>query len=469
MSSAAHSSSQGQPAISPQDRQVVETDSAAIDLGSLRTAIRGEVSLPGDRDFERLSMPWDLTVKQSVRAVAEVADAADACALVRFARDNGIAIAAQPNGHGATEALDGAVLVRTRRMNDIRIDPRARSIRVGAGVAWGAVLAAGESLNLIGASGSSPVVGVAGYTLGGGLSWFSRAFGWAADGVIAYEVISADGDTIRVTADSAPELFWALRGGGGDYALVTALEFALHPVTSLYGGSMLWPAAKASEVLTAFRDVTATAPDGLSVWFGLADLPGMEPVVGIYTTYLGSSDPRQTWLRPLERITGRLFDTHRKLRSVELGTITNEPTDPSPLIQRGTLLTNLDDTSVTELFTKPVAPLSFIQVRHLGGALSRGSDNPAGRVAEPYYITLGGVPTANLAEAEIGRHITESLGMLTAVDGGRTPFTFLSPEQEAAEAFDEATLARLQDVKRRYDPRGVFRSNHPVLSQRIFQ
>lgn len=464
MSSAPHSRYQEQLNVRPQDQQAAEKSTAAVDLSDLRTAIRGNVSVPGDVDFERLSMPWDLTVNQSVHAVAEVADTADACALVRFARDNEIAIAAQPNGHGATETLNGTVLVRTRRMNEIRVDPQARSVRVGAGVSWGAVLAAGESFNLIGASGSSPVVGVAGYTLGGGLSWFSRSFGWAADSVIAYEAISAEGDAIHVTADSASELFWALRGGGGDYALVTALEFALHPLTSLYGGSMLWPAAKASDVLTAFRDVTATAPDGLSVWCGLANLPGMEPFVGIYSTYLGSSDPKQSWLRPLEKITGRFFDSHRKLRPAELGTITNEPTDPSPLIQRGTLLTSLDDASMTELFTKPIAPLSFIQIRHLGGALARGSDSPAGQVAEPYYITLGGVPTAELAATEIGRHITENLGMLSPIDGGRTLFTFLAPEQEAAEAFDGPTLARLRDAKRRYDPRSVFRSNHPVLA-----
>lgn len=437
---------------------------AASDLNSLRAAVRGRVFLPGDSGFGQMSKAWDLSVNQAVRAVVEVADVEDARSLIRFGRENGIAIAVQPNGHGASEALNGTILVRTRSMNDVRIDPRTRSARVGAGVSWGPVQEAGAPFGLMGVSGSSPSVGVTGYTLGGGLSWFSRRFGWAAESVTAYEVINADSEIVRATEFSEPELFWSLRGGGGDYALVTGLEFALHPVTSLYGGTMLWPAARADDVLTAFREVTAMAPDELTVWCALLNLPGMEPAVGIYSTYLGSSDPRHTWLQPFERITGRVSDSHRMLRSVELGTITDEPTRPSPLIQRGAVLTSIDHPSISEIFAKPVEPLAFIQIRHLGGALSRGSDTAAGLVTDPYFIVLGGLPMAGQADATIRQRIAEDLDTLAPISSGRTPFTFLSSEQTAAEAFDSPTLTRLQEAKRRYDPHGVFRSNHPVLA-----
>ncbi|MFE3541657.1 FAD-binding oxidoreductase [Nocardia sp. NPDC059177] len=433
------------------------------DITDLRSGLRGQVLLPGDEGFDPARRPWNRTVDQSVRAVAEVADAEDVAALVRFAGEAGIALATQPNGHSPSPALDGTILVRTARLDEVRVDPSAATARVGAGVPWSRVQAIAGPAGLTGVTGSAPGVGITGYTLGGGLSWFGRKYGWAGDQVSAFEVIDAQGKKLRASATSETDLFWALRGGGGDYALVTAIEFALRPAPALYGGRMLWPVAAAPAVLAAFRQVTATAPDELSVWWSLFRFPSAPPMVGIDATYLGPEEQGTTLLRPFDSIPARMSDNRRVLPVTDLGSITGEPTDPSPTRQRGTLLTGLDDTVAQALLARPIDPLLSVQIRHLGGALARPSDSAAGPIAEPYCVNFTGLQTAPGTAAALDARVAEYLDILRPVDSGRTPFTLLAPDQSAAEALAHS-MPRLREIKRDRDPDGVFRSNFPVLT-----
>ncbi|MEE2037091.1 FAD-binding oxidoreductase [Nocardiopsis sp. CT-R113] len=207
------------------------------DLDDLRGMLRGRVLVAGEEGFDGASRAWNLAVDQPVAAVVEAADADDVSALVRHARRSGLTVAVQPTGHGASGAVEGVVLLRTGALDGVEVDPVRRIARVGAGVSWGRVQEAAAAHGLTGLPGSSPVVGVTGYTLGGGLSWFGRRHGWAADSVRAFEVVDAEGERARVDAVSDPDLFWALRGGGGDFAVVTAMEFDLYPAPELYGGA----------------------------------------------------------------------------------------------------------------------------------------------------------------------------------------------------------------------------------------
>lgn len=436
----------------------------ATSLESLRSAIRGRVLLPGDPEFDTARTPWNLTVDQPVLAVAEVADADDAAALVRFARDTGLPLAAQLNGHGASSAADGAILVRTNRLKHVSVDEAAGTATAGAGTSWGDVQALAGPIGLTGVAGSSPAVGVTGYTLGGGLSWFSRMYGWAADSVIAFEAITAGGNRVRVTEDSEPDLFWALRGGGGDYALVTSLEFALKPAPSVYGGRISWPASEAPAVLDAFREITATAPDELTLWFSLNRIPGAAPMVSIEMTYLGDIKTGRALLQPLEALGGSLGDTRRALSPAELGTITNEPTAPIASRQRATMVTELTDNFVDDLLTNPIDPLVFVQIRHLGGALARPTGTPAGETRARYFVNFGAPQRNPLMAAAFDARAGTYLSDLAAVDTHRTPFNFLSPAQSSSDAFDPATLTRLRNIKGQRDPGEIFRSNHPVLA-----
>ncbi|GAA4591788.1 FAD-binding oxidoreductase [Planotetraspora phitsanulokensis] len=429
-------------------------------LNDLRTLVRGRVLTPEDDDFDQARRPWNLAVEQPVPAVVEVADAADIAAVVRFARAHGLSVSAQPNGHGATGDLGGAILLRTRRLDTLEIDPAAQRARVGAGVSSGRVQAAAATYGLTGLPGSSPVVSVAGVALGGGLSWFGRSHGWVADSVTAFDIVDAEGGLRHITADTDPDLFWALRGGGGSFAIVTALELSLHHAPHLYGGRMLWPAEHAAEVTDAYRQITATAPDALTVWLDLLHFPGSDPVIAVDTTYLGDHAEARDLLSPLERIPRPLADSRRIMTVSELGTITAEPTDPSAGSSRAELLTDLDGTTTKTLLADPIAPLMSVQIRHLGGAFTRPSDSPHGPLTEPYALYLFGVPT-DPATAEAVTAKQRALAEALPVSG-RKPFTFLSPGETVADAFAPAALNRLRYIKRRHDPDDVFRGNFPI-------
>ncbi|MFD5315290.1 FAD-binding oxidoreductase [Streptomyces sp. NPDC127098] len=430
-------------------------------IDELRATVRGQVLLPGDPGFDAARRPWNLAVEQPVAAVVEAADADDVAGLVRFARSAGLGVATQPNGHGATGRTDGTILLRTRRLDSVEIDPVARRARVGAGVSSGRLQAAAAEHGLTGLPGSSPVVSVAGVALGGGLSWFGRAHGWVADSVAALDIVDAEGHRRHVTAATDPELCWALRGGGGEYAVVTALELALRPAPRLFGGRMLWTAEHAPAVLDAYRRVTATAPDELTVWFDLLHFPGAEPMVAVDVTHLGDQDRARHLLAPLDALPAPLSDSRRVMSVAELGTITAEPTEPGPGRSRGELLTELDDTAGKSLLAEPIAPLLSVQLRHLGGAFARPSDSPHGPLTQPYALYLFGIPT----DPDTARAVTARQRAL--VDAlpvtGRKPLTFLNPEETAADAFAPEALDRLRDAKRRHDPGNTFRGNFPVL------
>ncbi|TDC68194.1 FAD-binding oxidoreductase [Actinomadura sp. GC306] len=428
----------------------------------LRGVIRGRVHAAGDDAFEAARRPWNRAVDQPVRAVVEAADADDVAALVRHARLAGLTVATQPSGHGASGDTGEVILLRTARLDELEIDPDERLARAGAGVQWGRVLEAASPHGLTGLAGSSPVVTVTGYTLGGGLSWFGRKHGWASGSVRAFDIVDAYGARSRVTSETDPDLFWALRGGGGDLAIVTAVEFALHPAPSLYGGRMLWPAAQAPAVLDAYREVTREAPDELTAWYELLRFPGAAPLAAVDAAFLGEGGDAETLLRPLDKVAGRISDTRAVLPVAELGSITAEPTAPGPGASRAELLTELTGDVAAALLERPIDPLLTVQVRHLGGALARPSGTAAGHLDEPFALYMFGVPGADGGTAVRARQ-HELAGALVPYTTGRKPFTLLAPGERAANAFTPGALARLRELKRARDPRGVLRSNFPVL------
>ncbi|SHN47221.1 FAD-binding oxidoreductase [Cryptosporangium aurantiacum] len=435
-------------------------------MKNLRSAVRGRVLLPGDAGFADAARPWNLAVEQPVAAVVDAEDADDVAALVSHARAHGLTVAAQPSGHGATGDVEGVVLLRIRRLDELRVDPDARTARVGAGVTWGQVQAVAGPHGLTGLPGSSPAVSVVGYTLGGGLSWFGRKYGWAADSVTAFDVVDADGRRARVTAETDAELFWALRGGGGDFAIVTAVEFGLHPAPALYGGRVLWPADRAPDVLAAFRDLTTDAPDELTVWADLLQFPGAAPLVAVDATYLGDPVEGRALLRALDEVGPPISDGRSLLPIADVGAITAEPVDPAPGLFRGELLTGLDDAVLKAVVAAPIDPLLSVQIRQLGGALAGPSDSPHGPLTEPYAIYLFGAPTPATAAAIRARE-DQLIADLGPHVGGRKPFTFLAPGESVSAAFHPGAVARLRAVKDDRDPERVFRSNFPVHSGQI--
>lgn len=419
----------------------------------LNQVVRGQVWRPGVAGFDEARLPWNRAVEQPVDAVVEAADPADVAALVRYAGANGLTIATQPNGHGATGRTDGTILLRTRKLDALEIDPVNRRARIGAGVSSGQLQQAAAAYGLTGLPGSSPVVSVTGVALGGGLSWFGRTHGWVADSVRALDVVDAEGRERHVTADSDPDLFWALRGAGGDFAVVTALELDLHPAPHLYGGRMMWTGEHAFAVLSAYQQIVDSAPDELTLWFTLVHFPGADPMVTVDATYLGPEAEARDLLAELDRLPQPIADSRRVMAVDELGGITGEPTDPSAGLSHAELLTTLDDA----LLAEPIAPLLSVQVRHLGGAFTRPSDSPHGPLTEPFALYLFGIPRGPEGVLAKQAALAASLPI-----SGRKPFTFLNPAETVADAFAPEVVERLRRIKSHVDPGGVFRSNFPV-------
>lgn len=439
--------------------------SALTSTDTLAAGLRGSVLLPGTPGFDQAATPWNLAVRQPVAAVVEVADADDVATVVRYARDAGLAVAAQSTGHGATGDVAGAVLLRTGRLDDVTVDPAARTARVGAGATWAAVQTRTAPHGLTGLLGSAPGVGVTGYTLAGGLGWFSRAHGLAAHRVRSFDVVDAHGEPRTVTATTDPDLFWALRGGGGDLAVVTALEIDLVEVPALTGGGLVWPADRAGAVLDAYREVTATAPRALSVWLTRVEPPGAPAVVAVRVAHLGDEAAARDLLRPFDAVDGALTSSVAPVALADVGTITADRTEPTAGRSHGELLHGIDDAALTRLFTSTVAPLMVLQLRHLGGALAAAGpdDGATGAITEPYLLYALGLAHAPGPAAAVGERLDRLPADLGDLATGRTPATFLSPGEHASAAYAPDALARLQRLKRSRDPQGTIRGAYPLL------
>jgi FAD/FMN-containing dehydrogenase len=224
----------------------------------------GPVYRPGEEGYERGRSGFNLALEHHPELIVEATGAADVVAAVRLAAAEGRAVAVMNTGHGPTVPADGAVLVQTGRMGGVSVDPTRRTARVGAGARWRDVIAATTPHGLAPLNGSSPAVGAVGYTLGGGVGLLGRRFGYAADHVRWIEVVTADGTVRQVTADSDPDLFWALRGAGANFGVVTAMEIDLFAVERLLGGGLYFGAEASAEVLEVYSRWAADAPDAMA-------------------------------------------------------------------------------------------------------------------------------------------------------------------------------------------------------------
>ena len=444
----------------------------------LQTTVRGRLIRPDADDWAAASAGWIVNVVQQPAAVLECADEGDVVAAVRWAAAHAVPVAAQPRGHAARTTLDGSLLLRTGALDGIEVDTGRRTATVGAGVSWGGLLERLDGTGLIALAGSNPDPSVVGLTLGGGASWFTRKHGFTANSVVSADVVDPSGELVHVTRAGDPDLFWALRGGGGDFGIVVRLELALFPAPKLYGGQLMWPVEHAGPVLRAFRDLALSAPDELSVWAHVMHFPPLpevpEPLRGrsfVWTasTYLGGAAEAERLLAPLRAAAPVEIDTMASLTPSGLGAVAAEPTEPMPAMEHSMLLAGLEDEDIDRLLAVVAdsrdCPLMFVQIRGLGGAFgetspAHGSVRP---VHEPFQAFALGVPAVPELAAAIPHAFAAVDAALAERASGRRMPNFVGEAQDDATGYDPATLARLQEIKRSRDPEGVIRSNKPVI------
>ncbi len=454
------------------------TTPTAIDAGALRDAIAGELVLPGEEGWDQARVAWNLAVDQHPAAVVLPEEAADVAAAVRAADAAGLRVAVQGTGHNAAAygSLEGTLLIKTERMRELSIDPGARLARVGAGVTWGEVVAAAAEHSLAALAGSSHDVGVVGYTLGGGVSWLARKHGLASERLTAVELVDAAGEQRRVGADSDPDLFWALRGGGGNFGVVTAIEFTLLPITEVYAGALFFPIERAAEVLEAWRCWTVGVPEEVTSIGRLVQVPPMpqvpEPLRGkafamIEAVCIVDADRGAELLAPLRDLEPEIDSFAMQPPAGLLG-LHMDPPEPVPGRGDHQMLADLDVDSLAALIAAvgpgSDSPLVSFELRHLGGALGRREEGSGALGALPgRYMTFAvGIPASPEDGAAIGASLAAARAALEVVDSGCHYANFAEVPVAAESIHGARTLERMRAVRKRVDPDGLLRANHSI-------
>jgi hypothetical protein len=449
------------------------------DLTQLRTTINATIHAPAEDGWDEARQAWNLTADQNPVAIVNAESPADVVAAVKFARSHGLRVAAQSTGHGAGALLplDDAVLVKTLRMNGVTVDPGARLARVEAGVLGADLAAAAGEHGLAALGGSSPDVGVVGFALGGGIGWLSRHYGLTANAIRGAEVVTADGEQVRADADQNADLFWALRGGGGDFGVVTALELELFPIESVYAGSVMWHAEQGADVLRAYLDWIRTVPDELSTGFRFLSLPPIPevpeplrgvPVFDVTGAYDGDPAEGAALLDTLRGVAEPYMDNWAEIPASGLSRIYGDPEQPTPGLTHHTVVGELPTEAVDAIVEvggpESGSPLLMVGTRHLCGALSRRpADAGALGALDGEHVVLGvGLPMAPGSAPGIIAHLDKLIGAMEPWATGGEYLNFADRPGDASRAFDDETLARLRAIKDEVDPDNVFLAQHPV-------
>lgn len=445
---------------------------------ALRGLCGGRVHLPGDGGYGAARLPWNLAVDQRPAAVVFPRSAVEVAAVLAVASDVGLRVAVQGTGHnaGPLGPLEDVVLLRTSAMTALAVMPGGGRVRVQAGALWGDVVdeAAGHGCSVL--HGSSPDVGVVGYSLGGGLGWYARRLGLQTNAVTAAELVTADAELRRVDAQTDPELFWALRGGGGNLGVITELEFRTFGFTSAYAGMLVWDMADAERVLSVYADWAPHAPDAVTTSFRLLRLPPVEDIpaalrgrdlVVIDGAVLASDDDAKRILAPLRSLRPEL-DTFARVPSEALSRLHMDPEGPTPAVSRTATLTALPPDGVDALLAAagPHADTSLltVELRQLGGALARHAPD-AGALpgVEGTFLLFAAALAVDSGMALRGESDAQGvIEALSAWHSRRLYLNFVEQDCEVSAGYDSAAWQRLVDIRADVDPHGLLLANHEV-------
>ena len=441
----------------------------------------GTILSPGDAGYDAARAVFNGAIDRRPALIAQVADARDVAAALRHAQHESLPVAVRCGGHSGAGfgVIDDGLVVDVRRLKRVEVDLARHVVRAGAGLTWGELDAATQAHGLAVTGGRMSTTGIAGLTLGSGSGWLERKLGLTADNLVGATVVTADGDIVRADASQHPDLFWALRGGGGNFGVVTEFELALHPVGPMItGGMLLFEWERAHEVLAAYRDVMAEAPDELGGCAALqlgppapfvpAELVG-KPVLAIIVAAFAEEAQAQRMLAPL-RALRPLVDAVAPMPYVALQQITDEGCPHGMQNHwKAAFLDDLPDAAIAdaiEVAADIPSPLTVVLLQPLGGAYGRveeGATALSHRSARWAYHALSLWPDA--ADTAVNRAWTTRFAATMAAygDGGVHPNHVSDPAGERVRAFyGAATYERLVAVKDRWDPRNVFAANQNI-------
>ena len=456
------------------------SNSAGADdqLGALRSLLAGRLITSESADFDEARKMLNITVDRHPLAVVQVASAQDVATAVTFARANAIPLSVRSGGHSIAHhsVIDDAIVVDFSAMKRVSVDPETRTARVQAGATSSDLAGPTQEHGLALSTGDTHSVGISGLTLGGGIGFMVRRFGLAIDNLLSAQVVTATGDIISASADEHPELFWAIRGGGGNFGIVTELTFSLAPVGQVLGGELMLPASR--EVLRGYLDYVTSAPDDLTTIANLMHAPPAphvplerigEMVLSILVTWTGSLEDGEQALAPLRALATPVADAIGPMPYSAMYNFTAHQAAPHAASMRTMFADNLSDSALDAALAameRGTSPYSLIQFRGLGGAYAR-IDNDATAFAHRdrrYFVSVIALWLDPTEIAATHQAWTEALWETICMEGSGTYVNFLENEgaDRIREAYPGETFARLQRVKRQYDPENIFRFNQNI-------
>ncbi len=450
-------------------------------IDALCSAVRGPVITPGDDAYDDARGVWNAHIDRRPALIARCTGTADVIAGIRFAGEHDLPVAVRGGGHSFAGfgTCDGGLVLDLGAMNGVRVDLVAQRATVQGGATWGDLDHEGAAFGLATTGGLISTTGVGGLTLGGGIGWLMRKYGMACDNVAAADVVTASGELIHATADEHPDLFWALRGGGGNFGVVTALEYRLHPVATVLGGALLFAADRTADVFARYAELAATEPDELCTLLEIATAPdadGVEPayrgrpIIALALCYCGPIADGEAAIAPWRRLAPVVADFVEPMSYTAMQTFFDGDY-PKGLwsYMKAHYLHDLTPAGIDALVDASAdRPLgrSIIDVHHLGGAAARvpPGDTAFDQRDAGYAVLFGAISDGKAGfdeEVAWGRRHWTALAP-HATGGAYENFNADRDTAAVRSAWTDATRARLQAVKRQYDPHNRFRFNHNI-------
>ncbi len=457
---------------------LVDVDSVAVSddaVAALEAAVWGQVIGPMDAQYESARHIWNASIEKYPGLIVRCRGLADVVAAVRFARDQRVLVSIRGGGHnvGGRALCDGGLVIDLSLMKGIHVDPRARRVRAQPGVLLGELDRETHVHGLAVPLGVVSRTGIAGLTLGGGVGWLCRKYGLACDNVVSFEIVTADGEILHVSAEDHPDLFWALRGGGGNFGVVTSFEYQLHPVRMVLGGLVVHPRERATELLQFYRGFTQSAPDELATYAALLHTPDGTAVAALAVCYCGDLDEGARVLEPLRAFGPPLVDAIQPMPMPVAQTLFDAAVpDGNQNYWKSAFLRELSDEAIETIVShanRATSPLTAILIEQYGGAAGRV---PAGDTAfaQRHAQYDLGILTQWTRPDEWQRHIgwtREFAAAMTPYQSGAYLLNFLGEEQDdTIRAAFGSNYARLVEVKTKYDPTNFFRVNQNIVPSR---
>src|SRR3954453_18783114 len=451
---------------------------STTELRTLRALSSGAVMAPGEPGYDEARSAWNLPADHRPEGVVRPETDTAVSFAVAYAREAGLRVSVQGTGHNPLPLGDmsGSLLIKTSRMRRVEIDARGRRARVQAGALWADVAAPANKHGLAALVGSSPDVGVVGYSLGGGIGYLGRKHGIQANSVTAIELVTPDGDNVRVDAAHDPDLFWALRGGGGNFGVVTAMEFRLYPVEQLYGGWLIWPWEQSHDVISRWVEWTRETPDEVTSMARIMQLPPIPDVpemlrgrqiVVVSAAYIGSEEDGSKLLSPLRELRPEIH-TFTTMEPLGLSYLHGDPETPVPVLSDQAIVDDMPAAAI-DAFVEKAGPdagtaLLMAELRQMGGAfgLSQPGHGALAQIDGGFVAFAGGMPIDEQVGAAVERDSRELMGALAPYGSGRAYSNFAERAVDASSFYPEDVYRRLREIRSRVDPDGLMRANHVI-------